>query len=151
MPHHDLAQISRPEIRQPEACLAKVLQQREAAAAPSFQLGGMRESCRGCLHVISGFRKVLIGCSQAAPKMTCDRHQDAAALQVVVHNLPWNCTWQNLKDAFAANTQNIERADVIIDSTGRSRWVNAATPPLQLDIFCLRPCAFLVCMPTCSP
>ena len=41
--------------------------------------------------------------------------------QVVVHNLPWNCTWQNLKDAFAENTQNIERADVITDSTGRSR------------------------------
>lgn len=43
-------------------------------------------------------------------------------LQVVVHNLPWSCTWQNLKDAFAANTQNIERADVIIDGSGRSRW-----------------------------
>ena len=42
-------------------------------------------------------------------------------LQVVVHNLPWGCTWQNLKDAFAASTQNIERADVIIDSSGRSR------------------------------
>ena len=41
--------------------------------------------------------------------------------QVVVHNLPWSCTWQNLKDAFAANTQNIERADVIADTSGRSR------------------------------
>ena len=36
--------------------------------------------------------------------------------------MPWSCTWQNLKDAFAANTQNIERADVIIDSSGRSRY-----------------------------
>lgn len=45
----------------------------------------------------------------------------SSGVQVVVHNLPWSCTWQNLKDAFSANTQNIERADVIIDSTGRSR------------------------------
>ncbi len=43
--------------------------------------------------------------------------------QVVVHNLPWNCTWQNLKDAFAETTQNIERADVITDNTGRSRCI----------------------------
>lgn len=42
-----------------------------------------------------------------------------------MHNLPWGCTWQNLKDAFAASTQNIERADVIIDSSGRSRWASA--------------------------
>jgi hypothetical protein len=48
--------------------------------------------------------------------------------QVVVHNLPWTCTWQNLKDAFAANTQNIERANVIIDSTGRSRRARAGAP-----------------------
>lgn len=47
------------------------------------------------------------------------------ALQVVVHNLPWGCTWQNLKDAFAASTQSIERADVIIDSSGRSRCASA--------------------------
>ena len=45
-------------------------------------------------------------------------------VQVVVHNLPWNCTWQNLKDAFAETTQNIERADVITDNTGRSRCVS---------------------------
>ena len=42
-----------------------------------------------------------------------------------MHNLPWGCTWQNLKDAFAASTQNIERADVIIDSSSRSRWASA--------------------------
>ena len=41
-------------------------------------------------------------------------------LQVVVHNLPWNTTWQQLKDAFV-DTGTIERADVIIDSSGRSR------------------------------
>ncbi|CAK0738127.1 hypothetical protein CVIRNUC_000998 [Coccomyxa viridis] len=45
----------------------------------------------------------------------------SSGVQVVVHNLPWGCTWQNLKDAFAASTQSIERADVIIDSSGRSR------------------------------
>lgn len=43
-------------------------------------------------------------------------------LQVVVHNLPWNTTWQQLKDAFV-DTGNIERADVIIDSSGRSRYL----------------------------
>lgn len=41
-------------------------------------------------------------------------------VQVVVHNLPWNTTWQQLKDAFV-DTGMIERADVIIDSSGRSR------------------------------
>jgi hypothetical protein len=41
-------------------------------------------------------------------------------VQVVVHNLPWNTTWQQLKDAFV-DTGIIERADVIIDSSGRSR------------------------------
>ncbi len=45
-----------------------------------------------------------------------------ATAQVVVHNLPWTCTWQQLKDAFTdAGVQNVERADVIIDSAGRSR------------------------------
>ena len=43
-------------------------------------------------------------------------------LQVVVHNLPWSTTWQELKDAFA-ETGPIERADVILDAAGRSRWV----------------------------
>ena len=44
------------------------------------------------------------------------------AAQVVVHNLPWTCTWQQLKDAFTdAGVSNVERADVIIDSAGRSR------------------------------
>jgi hypothetical protein len=40
--------------------------------------------------------------------------------QVVVHNLPWDCTWQQLKDAFTACGE-IERADVVFDSRGRSR------------------------------
>ncbi|KAL3130917.1 hypothetical protein ABBQ38_000244 [Trebouxia sp. C0009 RCD-2024] len=44
----------------------------------------------------------------------------SSGLQVVVHNLPWNTTWQQLKDAFV-DTGTIERADVIIDSSGRSR------------------------------
>lgn len=43
-----------------------------------------------------------------------------AGAQVVVHNLPWSCTWQTLKDAFS-ETRGMERADVIIDSSGRSR------------------------------
>ncbi len=55
-------------------------------------------------------------------------------LQVVVHNLPWSCTWQNLKDAFAANTQNIERADVIIDSSGRSRCASFSSLPSAANL-----------------
>ena len=43
------------------------------------------------------------------------------AVQVVVHNLPWLCTWQLLKDHFAG-APGLERADVIIDDTGRSRY-----------------------------
>jgi RNA recognition motif-containing protein len=39
---------------------------------------------------------------------------------VVVHNLPWDCTWQTLKDAFSPCGE-IERADVVFDSRGRSR------------------------------
>jgi hypothetical protein len=42
-----------------------------------------------------------------------------ARLQVVVHNLPWNCTWQQLKDAF--KEWKVQRADVAFDSWGRSR------------------------------
>ena len=42
------------------------------------------------------------------------------AVQVVVHNLPWDCTWQQLKDAFA-DCGDIDRADVVFDSRGRSR------------------------------
>eukprot|EP00887_Chlorella_sp_A99_P001776 scaffold19.g1776.t1 len=44
----------------------------------------------------------------------------SSGLQVVVHNLPWDCTWQQLKDAFSACGE-IERADVVFDSRGRSR------------------------------
>ena len=41
-------------------------------------------------------------------------------VQVVVHNLPWAMTWQELKDTFA-HTPGVVRADVIIDTAGRSR------------------------------
>lgn len=44
----------------------------------------------------------------------------SSGLQVVVHNLPWDCTWQQLKDAFDSCGE-IERADVVFDSRGRSR------------------------------
>lgn len=44
----------------------------------------------------------------------------SSGLQVVVHNLPWDCTWQQLKDAFAGCGE-IDRADVVFDSRGRSR------------------------------
>ena len=44
----------------------------------------------------------------------------SSGLQVVVHNLPWDCTWQQLRDAFM-ECGEIERADVVFDSRGRSR------------------------------
>lgn len=44
----------------------------------------------------------------------------SSGLQVVVHNLPWDCTWQQLKDSFSSCGE-IERADVVFDSRGRSR------------------------------
>lgn len=44
----------------------------------------------------------------------------SSGFQVVVHNLPWAMTWQELKDTFA-HTPGVVRADVIIDSAGRSR------------------------------
>lgn len=45
-------------------------------------------------------------------------------LQVVVHNLPWSCTWQMLKDHF--RDWKVDRADIVEDQYGRSRcvWVH---------------------------
>jgi RNA recognition motif-containing protein len=45
------------------------------------------------------------------------------SLQVVVHNLPWSTTWQQLKDMF--KEFKVERADVVYDTWGKSRWVGA--------------------------
>jgi len=42
-----------------------------------------------------------------------------SGLQVVVHNLPWSCTWQRLKEVFSE--WEVVRADVIVDEYGRSR------------------------------
>eukprot|EP00775_Hariotina_reticulata_P004696 gene4696-4948_t len=44
---------------------------------------------------------------------------ESSGLQVVVHNLPWTTTWQQLKDAF--KEWKVERADVVYDSWGKSR------------------------------
>lgn len=44
----------------------------------------------------------------------------SSGLQVVVHNLPWDCTQDELKNAFS-DCGEIERADVVVDSKGRSR------------------------------
>ena len=44
----------------------------------------------------------------------------SSGLQVVVHNLPWDCSWQVLRAAFE-DIGPIERADVVFDSHGRSR------------------------------
>ncbi len=56
---------------------------------------------------------VRVGLLLGRPSLGCP-------LQVVVHNLPWDCTWQQLKDAFA-DCGEIDRADVVFDSRGRSR------------------------------
>jgi RNA recognition motif-containing protein len=65
-------------------------------------------------------------------------HQDpssaaSSGLQVVVHNLPWNVGWQQLRDHFAASGPGwrVERADVVADAWGKSRGfgtVRFATP-----------------------
>jgi hypothetical protein len=44
---------------------------------------------------------------------------ESSGLQVVVHNLPWSTTWQQLKDHF--KEWKVERADVVYDSWGKSR------------------------------
>lgn len=44
----------------------------------------------------------------------------SSGLQVVVHNLPWDCTWEQLKEAFS-HLSGVERTDVVFDSRGRSR------------------------------
>jgi RNA recognition motif-containing protein len=38
---------------------------------------------------------------------------------VVVHNLPWSTTWQQLKDLF--KEWKVDRADVVYDTWGKSR------------------------------
>lgn len=43
----------------------------------------------------------------------------SSGLQLVVHNLPWSCTWQQLKEHF--DDYKAERAEVVLDSFGRSR------------------------------
>lgn len=45
---------------------------------------------------------------------------ESSGLQVVVHNLPWTCSWQVLKESFSTCGE-VERADIIQDSSGRSR------------------------------
>ncbi|GBF99813.1 hypothetical protein Rsub_12566 [Raphidocelis subcapitata] len=44
---------------------------------------------------------------------------EPSGLQVVVHNLPWSCTWQQLKDSF--REWKVERADIVLDAWGKSR------------------------------
>eukprot|EP00798_Chlamydomonas_sp_ICE-L_P006242 gene6242-2862_t len=44
---------------------------------------------------------------------------EPSGLQVVVHNLPWSCTWQQLKDLF--HEWKVERAEILDDHWGRSR------------------------------
>lgn len=48
-----------------------------------------------------------------------DVYGAAHFLQVVVHNIPWTTTWQQLKDMF--KEWKVERADVVYDTWGKSR------------------------------
>jgi len=55
----------------------------------------------------------------AVPGMPTPTGEQSSGLQVVVHNLPWTCTWQTLKDYF--RDWKVERADIVEDQWGRSR------------------------------
>lgn len=56
----------------------------------------------------------------------------SSGLQVVVHNLPWNCTWQQLKDLF--RDWRVERADIVVDQYGRSRGFGTVRLTSQADV-----------------
>ncbi|EFJ43447.1 hypothetical protein VOLCADRAFT_109965 [Volvox carteri f. nagariensis] len=45
---------------------------------------------------------------------------ESSGLQIVVQGIPWSYTWRELKDMFA-EIGNVERADVVTSSDGRSR------------------------------
>lgn len=49
------------------------------------------------------------------------REGESSGLQVVVQGIPWKYTWRELKDLFATEFTDIERADVVIGNDGRSR------------------------------
>ena len=102
-----------------------------AAAAAVVCLAASRQPAspgqQRSLHTSSPF--LPLHCPPPAP----------SPLQVVVHNLPWDCTWQQLKDAFN-DCGEIERADVVFDSRGRSRCA-ACLPACA----CCWPCAADAC------
>ncbi|KAL6757803.1 putative nucleic acid binding protein [Haematococcus lacustris] len=57
--------------------------------------------------------------------------EQSSGLQVVVHNLPWTCTWQQLKDCF--REWKVERADIVEDQWGRSRGFGTVRFSTQED------------------
>ncbi|KAF5842927.1 hypothetical protein DUNSADRAFT_3954, partial [Dunaliella salina] len=57
--------------------------------------------------------------------------EQPSGLQVVVHNLPWACTWQQLKDCF--RQWKVERADIVEDQWGRSRGFGTVRFATQED------------------
>lgn len=57
--------------------------------------------------------------------------EQSSGLQVVVHNLPWTCTWQQLKDCF--REWKVERADIVEDQFGRSRGFGTVRFATQED------------------
>lgn len=72
------------------------------------------------------------GMAGMAPPMA----EQSSGLQVVVHNLPWSCTWQQLKDCF--REWKVERADIVEDQFGRSRGFGTVrfTTPDEAAIAC---------------
>jgi RNA recognition motif-containing protein len=55
------------------------------------------------------------------PAAAPQREGESSGLQVVVQGIPWKYTWRELKDLFASEFTDIERADVVIGNDGRSR------------------------------
>lgn len=58
---------------------------------------------------------------QSMPPAPPQNTSAAPSTRVFVGNLPWNCTWRNLKDHFKGLSFNPTHADVLIGGDGRSK------------------------------
>eukprot|EP00201_Polytomella_parva_P019827 CAMPEP_0175041604 /NCGR_PEP_ID=MMETSP0052_2-20121109/2018_1 /TAXON_ID=51329 ORGANISM="Polytomella parva, Strain SAG 63-3" /NCGR_SAMPLE_ID=MMETSP0052_2 /ASSEMBLY_ACC=CAM_ASM_000194 /LENGTH=333 /DNA_ID=CAMNT_0016304159 /DNA_START=232 /DNA_END=1233 /DNA_ORIENTATION=+ len=56
--------------------------------------------------------------SATAPQLP-NHNPTPSGLQIVVHNLPWSCRWQQLKEHFSELP--VQRTDIAIDAEGRSK------------------------------
>jgi hypothetical protein len=96
-----------------------------AASAATAAAGGSapQERRRGCQQQLDAQPRMAPSTcllrSRAEHDACCAVASCACAAQVVVHNLPWTTTWQQLKDLF--KEWKVDRADVVYDSWGKSR------------------------------